>query len=159
MAKKIIAILLILLLIVGGAGAWLFFNSPERMLQKLSKDVADNGYTAVRPYLTEPLQQNFDKAASAAGKVSFGANLISGLLPDAVTDAISGKASDLLGLLSDSAGPIKVSLEGVTRGLKDARATLRVQNNAVDTTVDLVLRRVDRQWLISDVSVPMGLSK
>ena len=159
MAKKIIAILLILLLIVGGAGAWLLLTSPEWMLRNLSKDVEANGYTAVRAYLTEPLQQKCDKAVSAAGKVSFGANLISGLLPDGVTDAITGKASDLLGLLSDSAGPAKVSPEGVTRSLKKAHATLRVQNNAVNTTVVLVLERADRKWRIGDVYVPIGLSK
>ena len=131
-------------------GAVVFFRSPHYALSQMKKAISKEGISAIRPYLSESLQEKYDAVVNVSEKVGF----LSGLLPDSVK---SGAASLISGL-AESGGEIQVDLKGITWSGSRANVSLNVSNDKVNANVELVMERIGGQWRITSASIPVGLS-
>lgn len=139
MMKKIIAILLAVVILT--SAAVYVVNMPEFTLYKMSKEIKQEGLTAVESYLTDDLKPMFQTVVMLSSQP-----WLAGLINDASTQ-------ELLSILSSEAA-MTWKLGEVRRGSKTASVLVEVDSAAFAAQIGLELVREDGKWLINGFTLP-----
>ena len=137
--KKVICAILILVIIAGAFCVWYIPNMPEYTLHSMMKSIKQDGITAIEPYLTDNMLLIYQGA-----RVVTENPFLQSLIP---TDY----ASQFFDIMSDVS--LEWEFEGVERTRSTAVATLNVICDSFSGLIDLDMVRVDKQWLISNISL------
>ena len=145
MSKALKIVIALLLVIVLGVGGYLFylFNSPQYTLSRIVKEINENGFTAVEPYLTGNARQTYQKVESLIRNP-----LVSlALAATPVQKAVSA--------MSKGAGNLKAEYRDVRQGGKKATITLHLKAASFEGDIQLEMIQ-ENGWKIEDVAIPVG---
>lgn len=143
MKKKLIAILLIVVLIAGGAGAYVLsrLHSPEYAVRKTVDDITANGIDALEGHVT----------AEVWGTVSDVLKVIRNPITQAVTGVVADLTDyDAIAELVEGLKNTKWTLSDTMKGKENASVLLHFESGEkLSGTVRVDLLKQSGKWLIN----------